>query len=358
MPVVVEQYNSEWPNQFKAIQEELHSFLKDVEIQSIEHVGSTSVPGLAAKPVIDVDIIVTRQNVQPAIDALVARDFTYLGELGIEDRHALRSPAAKPARNTYVVVDGCFQLRNHIAVRDTLRKDDALRDEYGRVKIELAEKGLEIVEYVEAKSEILTKILKKSGLVNDEELKAINTTNRKGERFGAIKTDRLVLREFVMDDVPSYHALESLPEVVQYQMFIPFSKKDARRKIAKILQDAMVSPREIYELAVLHEGNFIGRVGARVQRTSKNGEPKEIPHADLWFSFLPTAQGKGFATEAMKTFIPLLGSPLELEIECDPRNMGSWKLAERLGFDWISLTEKAFEVKGEMVDSLVYQKRV
>jgi GrpB-like predicted nucleotidyltransferase (UPF0157 family)/RimJ/RimL family protein N-acetyltransferase len=358
MPVVVEQYNIEWPNQFEAIQDELRSSLKGVEVVSIEHVGSTSVPGLAAKPIIDVDIVVTRPNVQPAIDALVAKGFTYLGELGIEDRHALRSPVAKPARNTYVVVDGCFQLRNHLGVRDTLRKDHALRDEYGQVKIELAAKGLEIVEYVEAKSEILSKILKRSGLVNDEELNAINKMNRKGERFGAIKTDRLVLREFVMDDFAAYHALESLPEVVQYQMFIPLSRKDARKKVAKILQDAAASPRTCFELAVLHEGSFIGRVGARVVRISENGEVKDPPHADLWFSFLPTAQGKGYATEAMKPFIPLLGSPLQLEIECDPRNTGSWKLAERLGFDRISLTENAFEVKGETVSSLVYQKHV
>jgi RimJ/RimL family protein N-acetyltransferase len=47
---------------------------------------------------------------------------------------------------------------------------------------------------------------------------------------------------------------------------------------------------------------------------------------------------------------------IELEIECDPRNTGSWKLAERLGFSKHSLTERAWESKGEWVDSLVYRK--
>jgi RimJ/RimL family protein N-acetyltransferase len=49
---------------------------------------------------------------------------------------------------------------------------------------------------------------------------------------------------------------------------------------------------------------------------------------------------------------------MELEIECDPRNTGSWKLAERLGFEKHSLTKNVQEIKGEWVDSLVYRKTV
>jgi RimJ/RimL family protein N-acetyltransferase len=52
------------------------------------------------------------------------------------------------------------------------------------------------------------------------------------------------------------------------------------------------------------------------------------------------------------------GGPMELEIECDPRNTGSWKLAERLGFEEHSLTKNVQEIKGEWVDSLVYRKTV
>jgi RimJ/RimL family protein N-acetyltransferase len=123
-----------------------------------------------------------------------------------------------------------------------------------------------------------------------------------------------------------------------------------------IIQNSFVSPREHFELAVLFEDKFIGRVGGSVKRNNDDGTARDTPHADIWFSFLPETSGKGFATEAMKAFIPLLGSPVRLEIECDPRNTGSWKLAERLGFEKISLTEDAFECKGEMVGSLVYEK--
>ncbi len=96
---------------------------------------------------------------------------------------------------------------------------------------------------------------------------------------------------------------------------------------------------------VLHKGAFIGRVGAWIA----DGK------ASLWFSFMPSAQGKGYAMEAMWPFIRLLG-PVGLEMECDPRNVGSWRLAQRLGFLRESLTENAMEIKGEWVGSLVYRK--
>lgn len=359
MSVVVEPYNPEWPSYFEKIKAELSSYLADVEFLSIEHVGSTSVPGLAAKPIIDIDIIVTRSNVQPAIDALVNNaSFLYLGELGIVDRHALKDPNQSPQRNIYVCVANAFQTRNHLAVRNTLRSDPSLRDEYAAVKLQLAAEGTNIIDYISAKSSIVQKILKAAGLLTDDELAAIERANHKGGKFGATKTERLLLREFVMADVQPLLELEGNGEVVTYQMWPPRTKEQAREEVGKIIRNSTVVPRSHIELAVEHEKKFIGRVGANIKRDGEDGEFVEVPRADLWFSFEPEYQGKGYATEAMKKFIELLPKPLELEIECDPQNTGSWKLAERLGFEKISLTEKAFECKGEWVDSLVYRKRV
>lgn len=352
MCVEVHPYDSSWPAQFLEIRQRLEFLLSGVSYKSIEHVGSTSVPGLAAKPIIDVDIIVTRENVHPAITALVSKGhFIDMGELGIIDRWCLKDPLQDPRRNVYVCVDGAFQTRNHLGLRDTLRQDAALREEYASVKMDLAAKGTNIVDYIEAKSAIVEKILKKAGLLNDEELAAIGKANKKDERFGAIKTPRLVLREFTWDDDEAFFQLESQEAVARYQTWPARTKDQAREEVAKTVRNSSTVPRTHVELAVEYEGRFVGRVGANVRR---DGEP----HADLWFSFLPTVQGKGFATEAMRAFVPLLGSPLELEIECDPRNLGSWRLAERLGFERFGLTERAFECKGEWVDSLVYRKHV
>ena len=142
MPVVVEPYNKEWSHQFTQIKAGLETILGGVEYVSIEHVGSTSVPGLAAKPILDIDIVVLRDQLQNVISALSKPEanLLYMGELGIPDRHAFRSPSQLPAQNLYVCIQNSPSLRNHLAVRDLLRKDDGLREEYGRLKLDLGER--------------------------------------------------------------------------------------------------------------------------------------------------------------------------------------------------------------------------
>ncbi len=157
-----------------------------------------------------------------------------------------------------------------------------------------------------------------------------------------LETERLFLREFTMDDVPSLHALESIPEVVRYQTYEPRTFEQAREVVEEIVRGQDRLPRRHVELAVFHEDAFLGRVGAWI----------EDGKAALWYAFLPGAQGRGYATEAVRALIATLDAD-RLTIECDPRNEPSWRLAERLGFVRESLAERAYECKGEWVDSLV-----
>lgn len=369
MSPVVEQYNPEWPEQFEKIKPELENHLRGVEYLSIEHVGSTSVPGLAAKPIIDIDVIVPRDNVQSAIDALVSNGkFDYLGELGVVDRHAFKDQNQTIPHNIYVCVDGAFQTRNHLSLRDTLRKNTELRDEYARVKLDLAANTTNIVDYLVAKGNVIQKILVASGAFTKDELAYIARANLKGERFGAIQTPRLLLREFVMQDEAEYFELEGNEFNARYQNWPPRTRQEARQLVLQNIRNHNDVPRTIYELAVEDlTGKFIGRVGAKTSQANSDKLPgeesiKPVTHADLWFSFLPSVQGQGFATEAMTAFIGAIKDRLqdqgkvEMEIECDPRNEGSWKLAERLGFERHSLTKEKEMVKGEWVDSLVMRK--
>jgi GrpB-like predicted nucleotidyltransferase (UPF0157 family) len=179
-PVTVVPYNPDWPKQFENIKSDLETLLKDIPIISIEHVGSTSIPSLSAKPILDIDIIVPPSLVHPAISALTTptAGYVYMGEWGIPDRHALRTEAT-PERNLYVVVDGCVALKNHLGVREVLRKDERLRREYEEVKRNLAERGLEVDEYCELKSEVLGRILEKAGL-GEEEREGVRRVNLVG----------------------------------------------------------------------------------------------------------------------------------------------------------------------------------
>ncbi|HSJ83898.1 MAG TPA: GrpB family protein [Acidimicrobiia bacterium] len=100
-----------------------------------------------------------------------------LGEQGIPQRWAFRAPSEGLRTNTYVVVEGSLALRNHLAVRDTLRRDAELRAAYADLKRRLAKDLDEINAYVEAKSAVLTRILEQAGFDEDERT-AIQAMNR------------------------------------------------------------------------------------------------------------------------------------------------------------------------------------
>lgn len=183
MRVTVVPYDPTWPESFATIRAALAAALDHVPVVAIEHVGSTSVPGLAAKPVLDIDVVVERADLDAAITALVAAGYTRAGDLGVPGRHALRASTtdehAAVTRNVYVCVDGALSLRNHLAVRDTLRADAALRDAYAAVKLRLAEQELEGIEdYIDGKNEIVQRILTAAGISTDDR-GAILTVNTK-----------------------------------------------------------------------------------------------------------------------------------------------------------------------------------
>jgi GrpB-like predicted nucleotidyltransferase (UPF0157 family) len=168
--ITVVDYDPSWPDRFAALRDAYTTAMAaaGVPIAAIEHVGSTSVPGLAAKPIIDCDIVVAKADVPATASVLVSLGFTPLGELGIPLRWAFKEPARLSGTNTYVIVNGCLSLRNHIAVRDVLRADAALRDEYAVVKREAGARAASIDEYGQAKSAMVQKILAAAGLTDDQ----------------------------------------------------------------------------------------------------------------------------------------------------------------------------------------------
>ncbi len=180
MRVDVQPYDPDWPRAFEEIRAELTEALIGVDVQTIEHVGSTSVPGLAAKPVIDVDIVVTDETkVAPASAALEAIGYQPLGDLGVPLRYAFSAPDNGHRRNVYVTVDGCLSLRNHLGVRHVLRTNRELRDRYGRHKLALGENDYDDIDgYVADKSAVLQLILAEAGLEADERaaIAAVNSS--------------------------------------------------------------------------------------------------------------------------------------------------------------------------------------
>lgn len=167
--VVIEvvEYRASWPDRYEALRVAYSAALDLADVpHRIEHVGSTSVPGLAAKPVIDVDVVVAPGHVDAAVAALATIGFAPRGDLGIPGRQAFRTPDRFAPSNTYVVTEGSLALRNHLAVRSVLRADTALRDEYAAVKRRAAAVASDIDEYLEQKSDVLDRILRAAGLTD------------------------------------------------------------------------------------------------------------------------------------------------------------------------------------------------
>jgi GrpB-like predicted nucleotidyltransferase (UPF0157 family) len=168
--ITVVDYDPVWPGRFERLRAEYAAAMAaaGVPVVAIEHVGSTSVPGLAAKPIIDADIVVRAADVAAASGVLISLGFTPLGDLGVPQRWAFREPARLARTNTYVIVDGCLSLRNHLGVRDVLRADQTLRDEYAAVKQQAGARLDDIDEYLLAKSDIVLKILAAARLTDAE----------------------------------------------------------------------------------------------------------------------------------------------------------------------------------------------
>lgn len=180
--------NPEWPSHFLRIAQFIRPAVGD-STASIEHVGSTSVPGLAAKPVIDISVIVPDPHAsRRAIEGLVGIGYRHFGDLGISGREALRAErgevAALPRHNLYVCLADGAGIRNHLAVRDRLRRDPAAVAAYGALKRALAVEHADDVDgYTQAKSDFLSRILLEEGL-GEELVERIRGENTTGETDG------------------------------------------------------------------------------------------------------------------------------------------------------------------------------
>lgn len=171
-------YDPSWQDRFEKVAAALSGALADGPAASVEHVGSTSVPGLAAKPILDIDVIVAPEDVPAAVAALVRIGYRHRGDLGVAGREAFFAPDEDPRRHVYVCAAGTLNVRNHLAVRDVLRRRDDLRDEYAAVKLALAaDPAMDIDTYIARKSDVLQKVLAAAADLTDAERRQILSLN-------------------------------------------------------------------------------------------------------------------------------------------------------------------------------------
>ena len=165
--VIVLPYDKAWKADFEKIKKEIEEALGDLII-GIEHIGSTSVEGMSAKPCIDMDVIIKDYSV---FDAVVSRlgaiGYIHEGNLGIPDREAFQyfdKPHLKE-HHLYVCPQYSWELRRHITFRDYLRNHEEAVRKYSKVKETAAQMFPDsIYKYMEYKSPCIEALYQLCGL--------------------------------------------------------------------------------------------------------------------------------------------------------------------------------------------------
>jgi GrpB-like predicted nucleotidyltransferase (UPF0157 family) len=162
-PVIIEDYDPRWPQLFERLRSRIASALDELAI-SIEHVGSTAVPGLAAKPIIDIDVLLrSPSDLAVVIRKLAELGYEHRGDLGVSGREAFRAKCETVHHHLYVCPTGSREYERHIAFRDYLRTHPADASAYGLLKRELAGRfGNDREGYNLAKSEFVERILRRA----------------------------------------------------------------------------------------------------------------------------------------------------------------------------------------------------
>ena len=126
-------YHCDWPKMFEAEADTIKRALGGNCI-AVHHIGSTSVPGLAAKPTIDIITVV--QNTKDSINNLEATGYNYNGEFSIPFRAFFNKKIGTDV-NLHVYEEGSPEVELNILFRDYLRTHPEVRDEYGNLKMDL-----------------------------------------------------------------------------------------------------------------------------------------------------------------------------------------------------------------------------
>jgi GrpB-like predicted nucleotidyltransferase (UPF0157 family) len=135
--VTVVEYDPAWPAAFQALARRAADAIGE-RVMAVEHVGSTSVPGLAAKPVVDLAVVVREEDVPHAVERLATLGYAYQGERGVPGRHAFRAPPGEARHHLYVCVPGSPGFRDHVLFRDHLRAHPDTARDYADLKRRLA----------------------------------------------------------------------------------------------------------------------------------------------------------------------------------------------------------------------------
>ena len=157
--ITIVDYDSQWSRLFQREAERIQSIIGDRALR-IEHTGSTSIPGLAAKPIIDILLVVTDSSDESEyVPALEAAGYQlHIREPEWHEHRMFKGPDTDI--NLHVFSHGCSEIKRMLAFRDYLRSHEADRELYARTKRELAQCYWKYTQdYADAKTSVIEQIM-------------------------------------------------------------------------------------------------------------------------------------------------------------------------------------------------------
>ena len=165
--VIVLPYDEAWESAFEAIKTEIEVALGDLMLRA-EHVGSTSVKGMSAKPCIDIDVVIRDYSVfDDVVQRLNAIGYIHEGDLGIKGREAFKYADKHHlmTHHLYVCPSDSEELHRHITFRDFLRGNPEAVKRYSQVKEKAAELFPNDIDgYIQYKSPCIEELYRECGL--------------------------------------------------------------------------------------------------------------------------------------------------------------------------------------------------
>lgn len=165
--VIVVPYDPHWPQNFDAIRREIEAVLGELAV-AVHHVGSTSVSGMSAKPIIDLDVEIRSRNDFPAVRELLhGAGYLHEGDLGIRDREAFcyEGKSHLQKHHLYVCPADSRELHRHLTFRNYLRSHPEAVREYSSIKEAAAKQYPHSIEgYMEYKNACIAELYLKCGL--------------------------------------------------------------------------------------------------------------------------------------------------------------------------------------------------
>lgn len=283
MKIELCEYNPNWQAQFDSLKQQLLLVIGDD--YSIEHIGSTSVEGLCAKPTIDILIGIDRiTDSELLIPKITQLGYDYIPEYENqmpERRYFQKLHNGKHLAHIHLVEKQSLFWKRHLFFRNRLRLDSKYRNQYAILKQALAQKEWQDRnDYAQAKSEFIQKV--------EEKLDAFQW-----------ETDRLIIKPPTIEDIDHLYLLWSNPVVMRYVgNGKPRTKHQTRLGLNKMINHYFENGFTLGCVFKKDTKEFIGRAGLIYLDYLKSNRDIEVG-----YMFKQKEWNKGYATECAKYFM-------------------------------------------------------